>query len=120
MFVCSAADIPVNPTGLESAVSPWSRHSMLVSAERVVKPSVVLELELGCATQVLSVAAVTVTCTWLDADSCGFHIVSSGDHGFLQLIGVIAAIVVVSTLDASATWAVPVMKGIWISQYYYI
>ena len=120
MFVCSAADIPVNPTGLESAVSPWSRHSMLVSAERVVKPSVVreLELELGCATQVLSVAAVTVTCTWLDVDSCGSHIVSSGDYGFLQLIGVIAAIVVVVTLDASATWAVPVIKGIWINQYY--
>lgn len=43
--------------------------------------------------------------------------VSSGDLGFLQLIGVIAAIVVVSTLDASATWAVPVVKVIYISQY---
>lgn len=62
----SAADAPVNPTGLESAVSPWSRHSMLVSVERVVKSAVALELEMGCATQVLSVAAVTVTCTWLD------------------------------------------------------
>lgn len=43
--------------------------------------------------------------------------VSSGDLGFLQLIGVIAAIVVVSTLDTSATWAVPVVKVICISQY---
>lgn len=39
---------------------------MLVSVERVVKSAVALELEVGCATQVLSVAAVTVTCTWLD------------------------------------------------------
>ena len=50
-------------------------------------------------------------------NSCGSHMVSSGDLGFLQLIGVIAAIVVVSTLDASATWAVPVVKVIYISQY---
>lgn len=101
---CSLADVPVNPTGLES-VLPRSRHSMLVLVERVVKSSVELVRLLGCATKVFPVDAVTITCTWLDrrsVDSCGFP---SGyrDLRFLQLIGVIAAIVVVSTFDASAT-----------------
>lgn len=41
-----------------------------------------------------------------------FHIASSREIGFLQLTGVIAAIVVVSTLDASATSAVPIVKVI--------
>lgn len=62
VFDCSVVDVPVNPTGLES-VLPRSRHSLFVLVERVLKPSVELVLELGCATQVLSLEAVTGTCT---------------------------------------------------------
>ena len=102
---CSLADVPVNPTGLES-VFPRSRHSMLVLVERAVKSSVELVLSLGCATKVFPVEAVTIACvcTWLDVDLWILVVFPWGrDLRFLQLIGVIAAIVVVSTLDSSAT-----------------
>lgn len=62
-------DVPVNPTGLE-AVLPRSRHSMLLSVERVVKSSAELMPSLGCATKVFPVEAVTITCIciWLAVD----------------------------------------------------
>lgn len=100
---CSLAGVPVNPTRFES-VLPRSRHSILVLVERVVKSSVELVLLLGCATKVFPVEAVTIICTWLDVDLWILVVFPWGrDLRFLQLIGVIAAIVVVSTLDSSAT-----------------
>lgn len=77
---------------------------MLVLVERVVKSSVELVLLLGCATKVFPVAAVTIICIWLDV-YLWIPVVFQWGEGlrFLQLIGVIAAIVAVSTLDSSAT-----------------
>lgn len=67
LFDCSVSDGPVKLTGLES-VFPRSRHSLLVLVARALKLSAELVLELRCATKVLSVEAVTVTCIWLDED----------------------------------------------------